>query len=202
MELSDLCAQGHAALQQALGYLNFAAGAPDPKFLQNLNELYGLVSDDSQDQPASTSSAGRSPREPNWRVLGHLFGEKLRQLASDTPTFADSQQVSAVLQLVLQQVIPGYRKFHQDLLLHQTDNLLLNSFMFGRVCEAVLSQGPPWDETDRITSDSLAMLNDYVGHRPVAALETRKIEPSRTSGHVRSHCTSRVRAWRSVRIAS
>src|SRR5690606_38285797 len=41
----------------------------------------------------------------------------------------------------------------------------------------VLSQGPPWDEADRITQQAIRTLNDYLGHRPVAVLESRRHEP-------------------------
>ncbi len=48
----------------------------------------------------------------------------------------------------------------------------------GRVCEAILSQGGPWDEDERIAAGAITMLNDYIGHRPVAVLRTaQKIEP-------------------------
>jgi hypothetical protein len=82
-----------------------------------------------------------------------------------------------VLRLVFQNVLPGYQAFHRDLLFHQCDRFLFNSFFVGRVCEAVLQQGAPWDETQRIVSGAITQLNDYIGHRPVAALETQKIEP-------------------------
>src|SRR5690606_14462326 len=50
--------------------------------------------------------------------------------------------------------------------------------------EAVLLQGGPCDETERIVDGALTHLNDFLGHRPVAALESQKIEPYRHE-HVR-----------------
>ena len=48
----------------------------------------------------------------------------------------------------------------------------------GRVFEALLQQGGPWDETERIVEGAIAGLNDYIGHRPVAVLRTaQRIEP-------------------------
>jgi hypothetical protein len=41
-----------------------------------------------------------------------------------------------------------------------------------RVVEAVLSQGPPWSDASRIVAGALKHLNDFLGHRPVAVLET------------------------------
>jgi hypothetical protein len=37
----------------------------------------------------------------------------------------------------------------------------------------VLKQGGPWDEPDRLVAGALNLLNDYVGYRPIAILETR-----------------------------
>ena len=54
---------------------------------------------------------------------------------------------------------------------------LFGAFFVGRACEAILQQGGPWDESERIIAGALTRLNDYIGHRPVAALETRRHEP-------------------------
>jgi hypothetical protein len=43
--------------------------------------------------------------------------------------------------------------------------------------EAVLQQGSPWEETSRIVGPAITQLNDYVGYRPVAVLEGRRLEP-------------------------
>src|SRR5207247_1360290 len=42
-----------------------------------------------------------------------------------------------------------------------------------RVLEAVLRQRGPWAERERIVAGTLQVLNDFVGHRPIATLETR-----------------------------
>ena len=72
---------------------------------------------------------------------------------------------------------PPIATFHADLLFHQTEETLFGAFFVGRACEAILQQGAPWDETERIVRGALSRLNDYIGHRPVAALETRRHEP-------------------------
>ena len=54
---------------------------------------------------------------------------------------------------------------------------MFNSFFIGRACEALLLQGGPWHESERIVSGAISHLNDFIGHRPVAALESQKIEP-------------------------
>src|SRR4030095_1363453 len=39
--------------------------------------------------------------------------------------------------------------------------------------------GPPCTEAERIVKGAVMHLNDYTGHRPVAALETQKLEAYR-----------------------
>ena len=67
--------------------------------------------------------------------------------------------------------------FHRDLLFHQSENSLFGPFFLGRAAEALLAQGAPWDEAQRITKGAIARLNDYIGHRPVAALESQRHQP-------------------------
>ena len=43
---------------EIIGYLNFSSGAPDPRFLGSINELFGLI------------AARREDKEPAWRSLG------------------------------------------------------------------------------------------------------------------------------------
>src|SRR5262249_38695189 len=50
---------------------------------------------------------------------------------------------------------------------------LFQPFFLARVAEAVLAQGGPWDQTERIVRGALVRLNDFVGYRPIAILETR-----------------------------
>ena len=160
----ELGPQGEQALEQVLGYLNFSAGAPDPQFLANLNLLYGLAGDEDSLTPA-------------WLHVVTRLGGKLASLRTTSAAFADAEQVTAVLQLLVEHVVPGYLEFHRDLLFHQTDGSLVGPFFMGRICEAVLRQGGPWQEAERITRGAISELNDYLGHRPVATLESQKIEP-------------------------
>ncbi len=60
---------------------------------------------------------------------------------------------------------------------HQTDSALWRPLFIGRAVEAVLTEGAPWNESPRIVAGALARLNDYLGYRPVAVLETHKHEP-------------------------
>ena len=58
-------------------------------------------------------------------------------------------------------------------LLPWTRDIIGKPFFIGRACEAVLQQGGPWRESDRIVPAALRQLNDYLGHRPVAVLRTK-----------------------------
>jgi hypothetical protein len=152
--------------QELLGYLNFSSGSPDCKFLRNLNELVGRI--EAAGTPAGESAA----------VLHRRLEEKLAELASRSPVFADAEQARAVLGLVFQAVLPAYRRHHRDLLFHLSDGELLRPLFVGRVAEAVLAEGPSWEETPRVVAGALARLNDFLGHRPLAILNTaQKIEP-------------------------
>ena len=161
-------AAGPPLVEQVLGYLNFSSGATDSQFLANLNALFGHV--------AAEQTEGKIPR-PTWKRVGERLREALAQLTETSPAFRDAQQAAEVLRLVFDEVLPTYRRFHSDLLFHHCDETLYRPLFIGRVCEAVLSQGPHWSETTRIAQGAIGDLNDFLGHRPVAALESQKIEP-------------------------
>jgi hypothetical protein len=147
-------------LQALLGYLNFSQGTPDPRFQKQLSEAYNLLAEHGTPDP--------SP------VLRDLLNRELARLQLDgAPAFRDIGQARAVLALVFDGLLPAYRKHHADLLCHQTDVDLFQPFFVARALEAVLAQGPPWDEENRIVSAALNRLNDFVGYRPTAILETR-----------------------------
>src|SRR5438105_3324734 len=143
-----------------LGYLNFSDGRPDPKFERAVDEAF-----------AAAAQAGRA--EP-WVALGRWLDEQAELLSGGgSSAFRDITQARAAIQLAFGPMLKAYREHHRDLLGHQTDAGLFNSLFLARVCEAILAQGGPWDESDRIISGALNKLNDYVGHRPIAVLETR-----------------------------
>ncbi|MBI3465987.1 MAG: hypothetical protein HY000_23480, partial [Planctomycetes bacterium] len=149
------------AAREVLGYLNFSQGTPDPRFQRNISEFY------------------RRFGEPEpWNRLHHLLHDTLGKLRDSSPTFRDVEQAQSVMSLVFEKVLPAYRTHHQDLLFHLSDSDLLQPFFLARLFEAVLTQGGPWAEADRIAPDAIGLLNDFVGHRPVPVLETRpKHEP-------------------------
>jgi hypothetical protein len=153
------------SLQGLLGYLNFASGKTDARFEKQLNDAYGFLADKGAEEP--------------WTALHELLRAELDTLkASGSSAFRDVKQARAVLELVFLKVMPAYRQHHADLLFHLSDRELFQPFFLVRIFEAVLLQGAPWSDERRILTDALRQLNDYVGHRPLAILETRpKGEP-------------------------
>ena len=146
-----------ASLDEVIGYLNFSSGSPDPKFLRNINQLFESIEADL-------------PRQHSLSVFCHWLREAIDRLSRKGGAFADAEQSEAILSMLEAKLLPAYRQFHGDLLFHQKIEDLLRPFFVGRACEALLSQGSPWDEVDRIVDGALAQLNDFVGYRPVATL--------------------------------
>src|SRR5579872_4253736 len=143
-----------------LGYLNFSDGRPDPKFQKGLADAVGSVLDLGENAPWETV----------YRWMSHSLGELE---SAGSPAFREATQVRAVVEVALGQLPAAYRAHHADLLAHQPDIELFTPFFLVRACEAVLRQGPPWNEQPRLLGGSLTVLNDYVGYRPIALLETR-----------------------------
>jgi hypothetical protein len=148
-----------------LGYLNFSGGKPEPRFQKQLNDALAYL-------------GGQGVPEP-WHALHQQLVQKLEELqAGDSSAFREATQVKAVLSLVFTRCLRGYRRHHADLLFHLEDADLYGPFFLARVFEAVLAQGPPWTDEDRVVNGALTQLNDFVGYRPIAILETRpKGEP-------------------------
>lgn len=157
-----------SALQLVLGYLNFSSGSPDPKFLAGLNEIFALV---EQFPPYQLAAAAGG-----WQRVSELLRDGLARLRNEQSAFADAKQAERAIDLVFGHVLPAYRAFHSDLLFHQSDDALFRPLFVGRACEAVLSLGSLDDERD-VTRRAIRRLNDFVGHRPIAALQSRKHEP-------------------------
>src|SRR5262245_7032158 len=155
-----------ALLEEVVGYLNFSSGASDPQFLRNINALFRAIEPhcDDKSQPAC--------------VLCAWLEARINELPAEKPAFGDVSQAQAVVRLLRDHLLKAYRNFHRDLLLHQSDRELWRPLFVGRRFEALLAQGGPWNETDRIIAGALETLNDYLGYRPVAVLESeRQMEP-------------------------
>jgi hypothetical protein len=143
-----------------LGYLNFSDGRPDARWQKQLNDAYAWL-------------AGQGEAAP-WQALTEWLKNCLDQLqTSGAAAFRNVEQAHGVL-LLLPEVLSAYRRHHADLLFHRSDGELFQPFFLARVFEAILAQGPPWDAEGRIVRGTLQRLNDFVGHRPIAILETRR----------------------------
>jgi hypothetical protein len=143
-----------------LGWLNFSDGRPDPKWQRQLDDTYAQAVQWEPDKP--------------WPLVRQWLTDELDRLErGDSAAFRDSTQARAALRLIFDHALPAYRRHHADLLGRRRDDELFTAFFVARVAEAILHQGPPWEQTDRIVRDALQILNDFVGYRPIAVLETR-----------------------------
>ena len=151
-----------AALEAVAGYLNFSDGSSDPRFLAALDRL-----------------ARGLPTDPQGRFDGRGLEGILRggivDLSRRSGPFREVSQALGVIDRVFGDVLPGYLDFHRDLLFHQRPETLFNAFFVARACEATLRVGGPWEDRERITDAALKRLSDYVGHRPLAVLEQRRL---------------------------
>ena len=179
MELRDFGPEDQAALEQMLGYLNFSSGASDAQFLSNLNGLFDRIESirsPKEKKSKSASSAGED-QPAAWETAISILRSKVDELRGKSPAFSDTTQVDAVLTLLVDDVLPDYLEFHKDLLFHQNESLLFRPLFLGRVIESILSLGTDWSDSERISKGVLKQLNDFVGYRPVAVLESRRCEP-------------------------
>ena len=149
--------QDTATLEEVVGYLNFSSGTSDPSFLRNINELFRSI----ESHPAQKDSYG---------TLGQWLLATIDRLQQNGKAFADVTQARAVVQLLSDSLLPAYREFHRHLLFHQPEADLWRPFFIGSAYAALLAQGGPWEQSERIVEGALSQLNDFVGYRPVATL--------------------------------
>ena len=130
-------------LKEVVGYLNFSSGTRNPKFFRSLNELFQWLDTLGGDQPpgktSSKSQEGQktSPssaeRNPTWRHLGEWLQKMIPLVAKRWEAFEDISQAAAAAHLVFEEVLPAYRRWHEDLLFHQSDEVLFQPFFIARV---------------------------------------------------------------------
>ncbi len=154
-------------LEDVAGYLNFSSGTSDVKFLRHLSSIFRAI----EIWTAGGTSTDEAPS--TVAIFSHWVAATIDRLEATGGPFADVSQARAILGLLQDSLLPAYRQFHCDLLYHQHESNLWRPFFVGRATEALLQQGPPWDETERIISDTIGQLNDFVGYRPVPTLESR-----------------------------
>lgn len=150
------------AAHSILGYWNLSDGADDVGFLRAFDHwARGFVRDGHVD----------------WEEAQASLSSQLAALAGSGP-FGSTEQAEAVLAATFRGIPSAYRRFHADLLHARTDGELWTPFAAARASQAVIRQGGPWDEADRIVEGALAELNSFLGYRPVAVLQNgRRCEP-------------------------
>ncbi|HET6325352.1 MAG TPA: hypothetical protein VFG04_11805 [Planctomycetaceae bacterium] len=150
-------------LQEILGYLNFSGGKPDVAFQRNWNTLFA----------GANSAAARDASGAKRLLLDHLL-----QLQATVPAFGESTQAQAVIGFAFDDCLAAYRRHHADLLFHLGTPDFEQPFFLVRMIEAILEQGSPWDQPERIINGTIGKLNDFLGYRPLAVLENgRQMEP-------------------------
>ncbi len=148
------------AARDLLGYLNFSNGSRDLKAFQNWNTLF-------------VQNRGK----PLARIR-ELLARELEQMRHEQAAFREAGQAEAVIDLLFDHMLPAYWEYHSDLLFHLSPEVLHQAYFLGCLAEAILSQGEPWDETERVVKGALRQLNNYLGYRPIAVLENgRLVEP-------------------------
>lgn len=145
-----------------LGYLNFSDGRPDVRFRKLLADVFAHRIELGDNTPWAT-------------VLDWLLRTSQELEQSGSSAFRDLSQARLILNVALGLVPKAYRIHHADLLAHQTDANLFTAFFFARSCEASLREHAKRShaDPDRLARDVVNALNDYVGYRPIAVLETR-----------------------------
>lgn len=148
------------AISEILGYLNYSSGAKDLRFFTSLNTLFEAV-------------ATEYPRETYSHVI-KILRKSCVELTKESETFRNSDQAETVLHIVDDIFFDAYREFHRDLLFHQSNEFLFNSFFIGQAFQAILQQDFPWSETEQIVSGAIDKMNCLIGYRPVPILEGRE----------------------------
>lgn len=155
--------------EQVLGYLNFSSGVPDDQFMKNLDSVFA-----EQDICQASTSPNASPGSTAFRVVEFL-NQAVDSLAESDSNFQNATQAREVLETT-GQFLKAYRDYHGDLLFHQPDEQLFNSFFVGLVMQAILRNRTESVDQESVVKRSMSELNDFIGHRQVATLESQKIE--------------------------
>jgi len=153
-DLKSLPAVDKHITREILGYLNFSNGKPDSKFRFNWNQLFFELD-----------------QQPTTETLTSLLNSDLKALKGTTGAFQEIKQAESVLKLAFEECLPQYKQHHRDLLFHVPEKDFLQPYFLAILFEALLEQGGPWDQNERIISGAIDKLNDFVGFRPVAVLE-------------------------------
>ena len=198
-----------ACADQVLGYVNFSDGKHDPATFRAFDRLFEKelsrrealdceasdaqhVDRSDEDSPSEANGKsngtaknipGRSPSSCAADGVHHLLRQRLVLLQETSEAFRDSNQAKAALAVVFEHLLPRYRIQHSDLIFGHSYDFLFNSFFVARAFEIVLRLiVANTEETignKDLADSAFETFNDYLGHRPIATLQTRKIEPYR-----------------------
>ena len=139
-----------------LGYLNFSDGRADPRFRKAVAEVYGYLVESEDAAP--------------WRTLPAWLAARAADLEQNgSAAFRNLEQAKALLTTGFGEVPAAYRAHHRDLLAHQPESQLFAPYFLARCCEAALTAR----SAGKSAEHAAGSLNDYVGYRPIAVLETR-----------------------------
>jgi hypothetical protein len=156
-----------------LGYLNFSSGAFDPAAWRACSDLYAGL------EPADADGVVVESPDSAARLAATL-ATRLGELEPAEPAFRDATQARRVLDAVFNHVLPGYQRFHADLLEHQPPGGLERPYFVMAAAQAVLATSSTGDDWAEAAARAIDRLNDYVGWRPVAVLENGRLsEPYR-----------------------
>ena len=97
-------------VEEILGYLNLSSGASDTHFLGGFNNLFGALSLSEGRRP---DRKGGLTATPTWRAVQRELRSGLRRLAGTSKAFEQVDQAEAVVRLVFDHVLPGYREHHR-----------------------------------------------------------------------------------------
>jgi len=143
-----------------LGYLNFSDGRADVRFRKLLADVFEYLLNHADPAPWATTGA--------WLLSA---ADDLEQ--SGSAAFQDLSRAREVATIAFGELLVGYRDHHRDLLAHQPDAALFTAFFLARCCESAMAELAAGTFPLKIVPNCLLTLNDFVGYRPIAILETR-----------------------------
>jgi len=182
MDVANVPPEDRDTAQEIVGYLNFSTGTFDPQFYRAFDRAFTAMAEpsaqESAERSAGTRGADPAGQTPAWARLGGWLKAQAAALQGSSPAFANTAQATAVVELAFDRVLPEYRAFHRDILLHQPDENLFQPYFLARVCQTLLQVGPASDGPDEVVRETIDRLNCFLGHRPVAVLNNeQKLQP-------------------------
>lgn len=177
------------AFENVVGVLNFSSGDVVPAFFKSLDDIC-----------LSLDQVVFEKETPLWRKLAWALWKYL-----DSPekpeAFVHDTQARRTLIFAFRVFIPQYRVWHRNLLFHQTDDGLFNSFSVGQIFRTILLfnggssvnlSGEEKAEDFLLEDSALPMdisleiplrkamreYDDFIGYRPIPVLHTKqKMQP-------------------------